>query len=310
MILPYASTLSNICWREYSLTMDVIEKQLQWTNKVSLAWDQWASTMKLAIMLVITYYMDQNWTLGEVQLAYDEADGLLYFYSESWWEIIGQQSSYWRTASHELKEVHDGFDHTNGSLLGITTDNASANYSMTRELQSTFEATGIECPPLRHHIPRMAHIMQLALGASMSSLSAKGRTKSSDVNEHDLQFGENESNYIGMSQRLRKEGNARINKVSAMRPGLAKIIEKVCISRYSESSETDLHIAANASCVDYTDTWSLKRVHWLSNSQSANRSTTYYWSEDTVEFNNWVTSGSLPITRIRPWVAEASEPQG
>jgi len=32
---------------------------------------------------------------------------------------------------------------------------------------------------------------------------------------------------IGKSQRLRKEGNARINKVSAMKPGIAKIIEKV-----------------------------------------------------------------------------------
>jgi hypothetical protein len=47
---------------------------------------------------------------------------------------------------------------------------------------------------------------------------------------------------IGKSERLRKEGNARINKVLAMRPGLVKIVEKVCISTYYESAETDLHI--------------------------------------------------------------------
>jgi len=64
----------------------------------------------------------------------------------------------------------------------------------------------------------------------MSSLGVKGRIKSWEAHEHDQQFGENESIDIGKSQRLRKEGNARINKVSAMRPGLAKIIEKVCIS--------------------------------------------------------------------------------
>jgi len=63
---------------------------------------------------------------------------------------------------------------------------------------------------------------------------------------------------IGKSQRLRKEGNARINNMSAMSPGLAKIIEKVCISRYFESPETDSHIAENACCIDYAETWSLK----------------------------------------------------
>jgi len=46
-----------------------------------------------------------------------------------------------------------------------------------------------------------------------------------------------------------------------MRPGFAKIIEKVRISWYYESPEIDLHIAVSACCIDYADTWSLKRVH-------------------------------------------------
>jgi DNA-binding TFAR19-related protein (PDSD5 family) len=76
----------------------------------------------------------------------------------------------------------------------------------------------------------MTQVIKLALGAFMSSLSVKGRTKTSEAHERDQQFGENASIDIGKSQRLRKEGNARINKVLAMRPGLAKIIEKVLIS--------------------------------------------------------------------------------
>jgi hypothetical protein len=64
----------------------------------------------------------------------------------------------------------------------------------------------------------------------MSSLGVKDRTKSWEAHERDQQFGENQRIDIGQSQRLRKEGNARINKVSAIRPGLAKIIEKVRIS--------------------------------------------------------------------------------
>jgi len=72
----------------------------------------------------------------------------------------------------------------------------------------------------------MAHIIHLASGACFG---VKGRTKSWEAPERDHQFGENESLDIGKSQRLREVGNARINKVSAMKPGLAKIIEKVRI---------------------------------------------------------------------------------
>jgi hypothetical protein len=72
----------------------------------------------------------------------------------------------------------------------------------------------------------MAHVIQLALGAFLSSQGVKGRTKSWEAHERDQQFGENESIDIGKSQRLRKEGNARVNTVSAMRPGLAKMMRR------------------------------------------------------------------------------------
>jgi len=76
----------------------------------------------------------------------------------------------------------------------------------------------------------MAQVIQLALGAFMSSPGVKGGTKSWEAHEHEQQFGEDESINIGKSQSLRNEDNARFNNVSAMRLGLAKIIEKVCIS--------------------------------------------------------------------------------
>jgi hypothetical protein len=125
--------------------------------------------------------------------------------------------------------VVDLIELTDSRLLGIMTDNTLSNYSMTCELQSTLEASGIEWPALRNHLTCMAHIIQLAFGAFMSSLGVKGRMKSWEAYERDEQFSENESIDIGKSQRLRKEGNARINKMSAVRPGLAKIIEKVRI---------------------------------------------------------------------------------
>jgi len=129
-----------------------------------------------------------------------------------------------------MNDVLDRFELTDACLLSITTENASSNYSMTDTLQSTLEASAIQWPDLRNHIPCMVRVIQLASGALMISLGVKGRTESWEAHECDLQFGENESIDIGKSQRLRNEGNARINKVSAMKPCLAKIIEKVGIS--------------------------------------------------------------------------------
>jgi len=176
---------------------------------------------------------------------------------------------------------------------------------MTQEQQSTLEASGIEWPALRNHIPCMAHVIQLDFDACMSSLGVNGYTKLWEAHEHDQQFGENQSTDIWKSQRLRKEGNARINKVSAMNPGLAKIIEKVCISKYFENFETDHHIAANSHCVDYIDTGSSKWGYWLSKNKSTNCCSTYYGCELVVEFDTGVVWASLSITRIHLRVAEA-----
>jgi hypothetical protein len=76
----------------------------------------------------------------------------------------------------------------------------------------------------------MVYVIQLASGAFMSSLGVNGRTKSWEAHERNQQFEENKNIDIGKSHRLRKESNATINKVSAMKPGLAKTFDKVRIS--------------------------------------------------------------------------------
>jgi len=83
LVLPSVTTLSNICRREYALTMDAITKQLPSRNEVSLALEGWTSTNKLGIMSVIAYYIDRNWALREFQLAFDEVDRLFFPHFES-----------------------------------------------------------------------------------------------------------------------------------------------------------------------------------------------------------------------------------
>jgi hypothetical protein len=78
----------------------------------------------------------------------------------------------------------------------------------------------------------MAHVMLLALGAFMSYIGVNECTKSSEAHVRHQQFEDTESTDIGKCQTPRSEGNARINKVSDMRPGLAKNIEKVHISSH------------------------------------------------------------------------------
>jgi len=67
----------------------------------------------------------------------------------------------------------------------MTPDNAFSIYSITRELPSTLEASVSEWPALRNHIPCMSQVIQLALGAFISSLSVKDHTKSWEVHEGD-----------------------------------------------------------------------------------------------------------------------------
>jgi len=102
-VLPLASTLSSICQREYTLTVDAIKKQLLSRNKVSLALDGWTSTNKLGITSVIAYYMDRNWALREVQLVFDEVDSPFFSYFESSLRITCQGSTSRSTASGKFE---------------------------------------------------------------------------------------------------------------------------------------------------------------------------------------------------------------
>jgi len=145
--------LSIICQWEYTLIVDAIKKQLPSRNKVSLALNGWISMNKLAIMSVIAHYMDRNWALQEVQLAFDKVDSPFFSYFETSLRITGQGSTYGSTASRTFEGSSDHFELTDGRLLEITTNNASSKYLMSRELQTTLEASGIEWPTLRTTYP-------------------------------------------------------------------------------------------------------------------------------------------------------------
>jgi len=103
-----------------------------------------------------------------------------------------------------LRGVLARFELANGRLLGITTNNPSSNYSMTPELKSTLEASRINWPEIRNHIPCIAHVIQLAPGAFMHSLGAKVHTKSSEAHERNMHIEGYEIIDIGNSKDFEK----------------------------------------------------------------------------------------------------------
>jgi hypothetical protein len=94
--------------------VDAIKKKLPSRKKVSLALDGWTSTKQLAIMSVIAYYMNQNWALQEVQLAFDEVDSPFFSYFIISLRIPGQESAYGEQPAGYLQHVLDCFELTDG----------------------------------------------------------------------------------------------------------------------------------------------------------------------------------------------------
>lgn len=115
-------------------------------------------------------------------------------------------------------------------ILGITTDNASNNYIMASDLSGLLAEESVQWDAAKYHVPCMAHVIQLVLGAFMKSLGVKSREKSWGAAEKDRQFaGEDED--MGPpednAKKVSKLFNARADRVGAMTKGFNKIVEKV-----------------------------------------------------------------------------------
>jgi hypothetical protein len=68
-------------------------------------------------------------------------------------------------------------------------------------------------------------------------------------------------------------------------------------------------MAKNGCCIEYADTWWLKKVHWLSKSHSMDGSTTNHRWETLVESDSRGAWACLPIMRIHMWVDQVSKLQ-
>ena len=110
----------------------------------------------------------------------------------------------------------DRFECTAGRLHDITTDNTV--FKFFDDTRAAINTRALDNPVGCFDDPQTMHGASHPAGFRCIPewSRCKGRTKSLESGERDQQFGDNQSIDIGESQKLRKEGNARINKVSAM----------------------------------------------------------------------------------------------
>ena len=128
-------------------------------------------------------------------------------------QISGQHSG--ANIAHVLMEVLIRYEIDDGRLLGITTDNASSNYVTSACLQNALEIVGVTWPAANNHMPCIAHVIQLSLGAFMKELKITGRESYYQEEERD-------------QLKKDKKGRSRIERFNDMPRGFKKIVEKVC----------------------------------------------------------------------------------
>ena len=113
-------------------------------GKISLALDCWTSPNKLAFMAITGYFIDKNWKYREVVLGFEHIQG----------------SHTGETLAEILRGIVMKHSIAN-RILAITTDNASNNITLTRDIQQAL-SFGNFCTK-RGHLPCLAHVIQLSL---------------------------------------------------------------------------------------------------------------------------------------------------
>ena len=111
--------------------------------------------MRLAFIAITAYFIDENWTFREALIGFEHLDTV-----HTGVELAAV-----------VKKVINAF-RLSGRILNITTDNASNNNTMIRDMiadESFSDRQFAECG----HLPCMAHIVQLALSELLGKIQVK-----------------------------------------------------------------------------------------------------------------------------------------
>jgi hypothetical protein len=166
-------------------------------SKLALSLDCWSSVTRLSFMGVIASFIDRHWNMQEV--------------------LIGFEPIHTEHSGTELCTILERVivqHHLDGRIVSITTDNASNNTTMMQEVEIMLESIAESDNFIGgkvQHIPCLAHVLQLALGALL------GRIRIVPTNQEILM------NWEDQKQREGLEELQRIDK------GIGFTLGKVCL---------------------------------------------------------------------------------
>ena len=205
--IPSPTTLTRQLKRLGSSTVDDIWMSLPLDTKISLAADTWTSPNKLAFLAVVAYWISDSWQMEEVLLGFEEIKG----------------SHTGTNMARIIDGVLDKYGIQN-RILGFTTDSASNNKTLTKALNNAWSSLSVEWNQLENHIPCMAHIVQLILGAFMGSIKVKSK-------DGDMPSGF-KTDYIYKVIRLDNGFNKTIEKVIYPKPDILRPNLFICTNLY------------------------------------------------------------------------------
>ena len=192
ILIPSPSLIRRNLLVGYKAVVSAIIADIPAGVKVSIAADAWTSPNKLAFLAVLGYYVTDDWELKEVLLGFEQ--------------IKGAHTG--MNLAMIIEEVLNRYQIAD-RLLGFTSDNASNNTTLSKALTSALECLSIHWDCESYHIPCMAHVIQLILGAFMKELRIKIKDEKMPAGFKDTY----------------------INKVMGLEKGFGKTVEKVSTLR-------------------------------------------------------------------------------
>lgn len=192
--IPSPSHLRNVLSAEHEEIIQKIKARLPKDAKVSLALDAWSSTNRKAFLCIMVYFINDNWEMEEIMIGFEHLKG----------KHTGKEMA----AVVRAVLQRFGLEGVSSNrLMGMTTDNASNNRTLSQELNEGLAHLGIDWDHDAMHVPCLAHVIQLILGAFMKSIRVKTRGDASAPNVWKDKLG---------------------HKVKGMPAGFYKTVEKVC----------------------------------------------------------------------------------
>jgi len=154
--IPSPTTLTRHVKQLGKSTLDDIRTCLPAAGKISLAAGTWTSPKKVAFLAIMAYWISDSWQMEAVLIGFEEIRG-----SHTGANMAGIINDV--RASYGIQD----------RILGFTTDSASNNRTLTEALNNAWSLLSVEWCQLENHIPCMAPVVQLILGAFMSSIKGK-----------------------------------------------------------------------------------------------------------------------------------------